>query len=274
MSTTALNLRELAIDRAAGPVSRRPRRSLARLLVPLSVLAGFAAVSIWSFRDSLVAATPVTVVPVLAMRAEVQATDTPLFRSAGWVEPRPTPVIVSSLIDGIVERLRVIEGQEVEAGKPVADLVRADAEIGVRQAKAELALQQSGLATAEARLKSAQTYLQEPIERISLVAAADSELAKTETSLNRIPTMIEAAEARMSQAEKEAEAKGKAGASVPGISLSKAESEVVIAKTNLQELRVQQESLKRERTALATRRGHAPTSIGSENRGAASTRGK
>ncbi|QDT52771.1 Macrolide export protein MacA [Caulifigura coniformis] len=252
---SALNLRELALDRAAGPASiRRPRRSLLRLLIPIGILLGFAAVTAWSLRDSLLAATPVTVLPVIAIRAEVQAMDTPLFRSAGWIEPRPTPVIVSSLIDGIVEELSVVEGQEVKAGDPVAKLLRADAEIAVRQARAELALQRSGMDSAQAKLKAAETYLKEPIERISMVAAADSEVAKTESMLNRIPAMLQAAEARAEQARNEVESKTKAGQAVASIMVTRAESELAVANANIAELKAQQESLARERAALERRR--------------------
>lgn len=252
---SAVNLRELAIDRAAGPAgARRPRRSLLRIVIPLAIFAGFAGVSAWSLRDSLIAATPVTVLPVLAMRAEAQAVDTPLFRSAGWIEPRPTPVIVSSLIDGIVEELCVVEGQEVKAGDPVAKLIRADAEIAVRQAKAELALQRSGLDSAHAKLKAAETYLQEPIERISMVAAADSDLAKTESMLNRVPAMLQAAEAKVEQARIEVESKTKAGQAVASIMVARAESELAVANANVAELKAQRESLAKERAALERRR--------------------
>ena len=252
---SSVNLRELAIDRAAGTASaRRPRRSLLRMFIPVAILVGFAGVTAWSLRDSLIAATPVTVLPVLAMRAEIQEADTPLFRSAGWIEPRPTPVIVSALIDGIVEELCVVEGQEVKAGDPVAKLIRADAEIAMRQAKAELALQKSGLDSAHAKLTAAETYLKEPIERISMVAAADSELAKTESMLNRIPALLEAAEAKHAQAEKEVESKTKAGLAVAGILLTRAESELTVAKAGITELKAQQESLTKERAALVRRR--------------------
>lgn len=252
---SAVNLRELAVDRAAVPSGvKRPRRSLLRILVPLAILAGFAGVSAWSLRESLISATPVTVLPVLAMRAENQAMDTPLFRAAGWIEPRPTPVVVSSLIDGIVEELFVIEGQEVQAGEPVAKLIRADAEIAVRQSKAEVALQKSGLDSAKAKLKAAETYLHEPIERISMVAAAEAELAKTESMLNRIPALLQAAEAKAAQAAKEFESKDKAGAAVASIMVSRAESELAVAKANIAELKAQKESLARERAALERRR--------------------
>ena len=63
------------------------------------------------------------VVPVHVARAEVQQAGTPLFKAAGWVEPRPTPILVAALASGVVERLLVVEDQAVETGQPVAELV-------------------------------------------------------------------------------------------------------------------------------------------------------
>ena len=50
---SSVNLRELAIDRAAGTASaRRPRRSLLRMIIPLAILVGFAGVTAWSLRET------------------------------------------------------------------------------------------------------------------------------------------------------------------------------------------------------------------------------
>ena len=70
----------------------------------------------WSARDYWLPAKPVTVVPVILTRAEVQQAGTPLFQAAGWIEPRPTAVMCSALVEGVVEELLVVEGQEVRAG--------------------------------------------------------------------------------------------------------------------------------------------------------------
>jgi multidrug efflux pump subunit AcrA (membrane-fusion protein) len=252
--STGVNLQELAVQRTPARTVKRPRPSIVRALVPLLILAGFAGVVAWSFRDSLVSATPVTVVPVITLRAEVQAADTPLFRAAGWIEPRPTPVVVSSLIDGIVQKVLVIEGQDVKEGEPVAELVRADAEIGLRQAKADLALQRSSEGAAAAQLSAAETYVQEPIERIAALASAESELAKLDSALSRMPSMAQAADARLAQARREFDGKTRAGDAVPEIARRKAESEVAVAEAGVAEIAPQRKALENERTALVTRR--------------------
>ena len=76
----------------------------------------------WSARDSFLPAQDVTVTPVIVSKAEIQQEGTPLFQAAGWVEPRPTPVIVSSLASGMVNEMLVVEGESVEKGQPLATL--------------------------------------------------------------------------------------------------------------------------------------------------------
>src|SRR5688500_2786598 len=136
--STQVDLRALAGDRSASAKGvRRPRNVLTRYVLPGVLLASFSALLGWALRDPSLPATSVTVVPVVATRAESQAVDTPLFQAAGWVEPRPTPVVVSALAEGVVERLTVIEGQTVEAGEPVAFLIDEDAKLALRQAAAD-----------------------------------------------------------------------------------------------------------------------------------------
>ncbi len=80
----------------------------------------------------------VWVVPVLASQSAVQSEGTPLFQAAGWIEPRPTPIRVAALAPGVVERLLVVEDQQVKAGEPVAELVKQDAQLAYDRAAANL----------------------------------------------------------------------------------------------------------------------------------------
>jgi RND family efflux transporter MFP subunit len=260
MSTAKPNqvdLQALAVDRSARGNSatvRRPRNLLARYVVPAALILGFAGLLGWSLRDRLLPATPVTVVPVTATRAVAMAADTPLFQSAGWVEPRPTPSLVSSLVEGIVERLTVIEGQEVAAGEPIAYLIDADARLAIRQAQAELHLRQAEVSSAEAALIAAEKLLAEPIARQAELADADAQLSKVETELARLPAQIVAAEARQTLAEQEVETKTAAKDAVPAITLQRARSELAVVTAQIEEYRKQSAALVREQTALTTRR--------------------
>src|SRR4051794_19817961 len=128
-----VDLRQLVVARPeTGSALPARRRHLAtRYLLPGAVLLGFVAVIGWAARDSLLPARPVTVVPVLVTRAEVAQAGTALFQAAGWVEPRPTPVVVTALGEGVVEELLVKEGQEVKAGQAVARLIAEDAQLAL-----------------------------------------------------------------------------------------------------------------------------------------------
>src|SRR5947207_8947287 len=147
-----VDLRQLAVrrDEPISPAARRPRRWLTRVVLPAAVLLGFAAVTAWAARDSLLPSRAVTVVPVLATRGEVSHEGEPLFQSAGWVEPRPTPVLVPALAEGVVDKLLVVEGQEVRAGETVATLIDADAKLALKAADADLRLRRAELKSAEA----------------------------------------------------------------------------------------------------------------------------
>ena len=253
---TPVNLQALAVDRQARGAAKikRPRHIFVRYVVPAALIFGLVALLGWSLRDRLLPATPVTVIPVIATRAEVHVEGTSLFQAAGWIEPRPTPTVVTSLVEGVVDRLTVIEGQEVEAGKPVAYLIDADAKLALRQAEADLALRQAELSKAEAALAAAEKLLAEPITRQAELADAEAQLAKVETDLARLPAQIDAAKARQSQAEREVAARSAAKEAVAKILLRKAQSELEIASAMVEELSRQQEALERESKALSNRR--------------------
>jgi len=254
--STPVDLRELAVDRGARTAIsvRRPRNWFTRLVIPAALLAGFAGLLAWSLRDRLLPATPVTVVPVIATRADVQAADTPLFQAAGWIEPRPTPVLVSSLGEGVVERLTVIEGQAVEAGEPVAYLIDRDANLAVRQAEADLALRRAELAAAEAAQSATRQLLADPIPRKAELAEADTQLSKVETEIARYPAMCAGARARRDFAKQEVESKRAGGNGVSAIMLKRAESELAIAAALVDEYTDQLSALNRERDAMRARR--------------------
>lgn len=255
--TTPVNLQELAVDRAprsAGRVARRPRNITTRYLAPAAILSGFIGVLGWSLRDSLWPAHPVTVVPVMASRSEVVATDTPLFQAAGWVEPRPQAVVVSALTEGIIEEMLVVEGQAVEAGQIVARLIRRDAEIELLRADADVRLREAEALSAQAGLAAALTLFKEPVSLHATLAEAEATLAKIETELARLPSLTRAAEAQRDFAEVELAGKEKAGQAVPAITVQRVKSELETAAARLDEYKQQAKSLERERLASAKRR--------------------
>src|SRR5207342_1979562 len=118
--------KQLAIVREhASPTKRLGRRQVvSRFVIPGVLVMGFAALLVWTLRNSIWPPHPVSVVPVFATQSSAQSEGTPLFQAAGWIEPRPTAIRVAALAPGVVERLLVVEDQAVKAGEPIAELVK------------------------------------------------------------------------------------------------------------------------------------------------------
>jgi len=251
-----VDLRQLAMPRSGTPAPVAPRNRLAwftRYLLPLALIAGFVAALAWSFREAWLPAKPVTVVPVLAVRTEIQQSDTPLFQSAGWVEPRPTPVIVSALDEGVVEKLLVIEGQELKEGDVVARLIETDARLALGEAEAEVESRQAELDSAEAALEAAETRFREPIELQTKLAEAEAMLARVENELSRLPSQTKAVQARIALAQKERESRSQSSDVVGKLALARAENEHEAAQAALAELTAQRSPLEKERAAQQRR---------------------
>src|SRR5690606_4564883 len=116
----------------------------------------------------------VTVVPVLSSAAEMQQAGTPLFKAAGWIEPRPTPVRVAALAPGVVEQLLVVEDQPVKLGETLAELVKDDARLSLRRAMSDLHLREAELKEMDSELKAAEIRLQQPVHLQAALGEADA----------------------------------------------------------------------------------------------------
>jgi HlyD family secretion protein len=257
---TTVDVRALAIDRRAATRPPGPPggvwRLTTRYLIPGAVLVGFVAAAAWSAREAFLPAVPVTVLPVVATRAEVRAADTPLFTAAGWVEARPTPVIVAALAEGVVERLLVIEGQDVKAGEPVAQLIDADARLSVRDAEAHRDTRHAERDAARAALDAAAVNLREPLERQAMLAEAEAALARIETELARLPHQTAASAARRELARQELDAKVASQGATPALALARARADAESAEAALAELKARAVALARERDSVVRRRDH------------------
>jgi RND family efflux transporter MFP subunit len=223
----------------------------------MAIFLGFVGLVAWSARESLLPSTSVSILPVYLGQAEAQQSGTPLFQAAGWIEPRPTAVVVTALAEGVVDRLLVVEGQPVEAGEPVATLIDTDARIALADAEAALRLKEAELAAAQAEIVAAKTAMEQPLQLQAALADADSELAKVKTEMSNLPFAIRAAEARLELAEKDLAGKKSVGEAIAGRSLQRAQSEASSAaaaveelKSRLPNLATEAEALERKRTTL------------------------
>jgi len=255
-----VDLSQLAVRRDAsgdGQLNRGPRRRshlLTRYVLPFGLLLGFLSLVAWSARESLLSSRSVTVMPVLSARTAVQQAGTPLFQAAGWVEPRPTPIVVTALAEGVVERLLVVEDQEVAADEPVAYLIDADAKLALEGSEAELALREADLARAQANLTSARMRVEYPVHLEEPLTEAEATLAKAQKELNSLPSLLAAAEARQRFTQIDFEGKTAAKAALPGRDIDRAKSELESATATVQELRTREKQLVAEVAALRSRR--------------------
>lgn len=248
---TPVDLKQLAVqrrDETVRPLVRK-RPWITRWGIPFVIIFGFLGVIGWSARDRWLPQKPVTVTPVVMMRAEVQASGTPLFQAAGWVEPRPTPVMVSALVEGVVDKLLVVEGQDVKAGDPVAQLFDADSRLALREAQATKQLREAELAVHHATLKAAQKHVEAPVHLEAALAEAEAALAKVETELNNLPFAVRTAESRLNLAQQDFAGKQRVADALPGRLLQRSQSDLDAANATVDELKQRKPSLEAEKTA-------------------------
>ena len=258
--SSQLDLSQLAVDRSqpAKAAVKIKRPWLTRYVLPFGILAGFLSLFGWAARDSLLPAQSITITPVIVSRSEIKQAGTPLFQAAGWVEPRPTPVVASALAPGVILEMLVIEGQHVEKGEPVARLIDADAKLALADVQAQHAMQQAEVRRAEATLAAARTNLAKPVNLQAALADAEALLAQTQRELNNLPYALKAARTRRELAAENVRRKESAGESIPGRLLREARAELDNATNAINELAAREptltkqlESLERKRKALA-----------------------
>ncbi|MFO0842760.1 MAG: efflux RND transporter periplasmic adaptor subunit [Gemmataceae bacterium] len=251
--STRVDLSQLAVQRdapAAAPSAAR-RRVVTRYALPGLLLAGFAALVAYAVRETLSPPRPVTVIPVTTSQQGMDApADAPLFRAAGWAEPRPTPTIVTALAEGVVEQLLVVEGQEVKPGQVIARLAAGDARLALEAAEAEVELRDGELVAAGADPTAARARLDRPHHLRAVGAEAAAALAKAESELAALPAQRKGAEARQAAAKRDWDYRRGASDVVPAASLARSKAEFDAATSSLEELQTRQKRIPVEIAAL------------------------
>ena len=196
-----------------------PPRLRAHWLVLAVVVLLILAATAWPAVDALRPARSVHVSAVLPGPGSGAASGTLLLTSdtgappssrrtvqaPGWIEPDPFPTAVTALADGVVARVLVLEGQSVETGQIVAELVSEDAELALRRAVADLAVAETRVASAAAALTAAQTHWDQPVERERRVAVATAMQHEAQAARDRHPDRVRVAEAELSRWREELE---------------------------------------------------------------------
>ncbi len=256
MLKAPLDLSRLALDRApASDNAKRPshgyrRRWFIRYVFPLTILFGFVALLIAAAGNQLMPALPVTVLPVIVKRAEIQQAGNTLFQAPGWIEPRPTATSVPALTPGVLDELLVVAGQLVKKSEPIARLISVDAELHLEQTKNALAIREGELDRVKAELSAAKVRFENPVHLRAQLADAQSMLSKSETELAKLPFLIEAAESNVKYTLSSMEGKQSAKGALPDNAIAKAVNEHAVASASLQELLTRKPNLAREVDAL------------------------
>lgn len=249
-----LDLRQLALDRPSeeDEAPHKPKRKgwLVRYMVPAGILGGFAVLIASAAGRQWWPAHPVQVVPAIVRQAQTQPRGSTLFQAAGWVEPRPTPIHVPALEPGVVEELRVVEGQQVTKGELLARLITLDAELALEQAEATLEIRRGELNRAQAEMEAAKARLENPVHLQAALADAESKLAEAESELDALPYRIEAAKANVDYADQNLQGKQSASQAVSGRALQQARSDYARSLANFRELQRREPNLQREMATL------------------------
>ncbi len=176
---------------------RRPIRARIAAALPLLLVLAFLLLLWLLFGDRLARATELEFAPVLTLPvagAETPSTtpgataknpfEQPVrFQASGWIEASPYPLRATTLVDGTIETIEVLQGDSVSAGQLLATLVDDDAKLDHATAQAALRSHQAQRDAAIAREAAASARL------VSLdldVAAAEAKLEELQDEAQRL----------------------------------------------------------------------------------------
>jgi len=261
--TSSVDLQGLAIDRSntAQPKLRTRRHLVTRYVLPGLLLAGFVSLAGWASGDLLFPPAVVEVTPVVSTTSEVRQAGATLFKAAGWIEPRPTPVRVAALAPGVVERLLVVEDQPLKAGQPVAELVKDDARLAHERAQFDVALRSAELQGAQAQQQAAQTRFEQPVHLEASLSQADAALAELDTEIANLPFQQRRAVADQQAANADYRSKAALKNIVPEVEITIARSKYDAATALIEELQNRTAALQAQRAALASQRKAMQTQL-------------
>ncbi|MBP82630.1 MAG: hypothetical protein CMO61_02140 [Verrucomicrobiales bacterium] len=144
----------LDINEAQTSKAARSQRRLAAA-VPWALAAGFLILTWILFGDLVERGKPVEVESVVTLKRPVDSLveegnqravsagdpwdASLLFQASGWIEPDPLPIKATALVNGVVNSVAVLEGEKVEAGQVMAELISEDFALDLKTAESDLA---------------------------------------------------------------------------------------------------------------------------------------
>ncbi|MCA8962463.1 MAG: biotin/lipoyl-binding protein, partial [Planctomycetes bacterium] len=173
------------------------RRWWTRVVLPIALITATAALLVGVAWASLFPGVEIEVIPVMVKTVEAR-TGSATVVASGWLEPDPYPYYATTLVDGIVEEVLVLEGDRVTKGQVIARLVGDDAQLSLERARAELAIlraeEEQALAEKNAEHRVYDTLIdRHEAQDVSLarVVEIDAELEQLESELDAARTEIE-----------------------------------------------------------------------------------
>jgi HlyD family secretion protein len=180
-----------ALSRQSSPP--KPFRKLPPWLVPAALALGFFLLFLALFSDRLLPAPNVLAAVVLTTSGAASgspdraASGRMLFQASGWIEPDPYAVKATSLIDGVVETVAVLEGQRLEKGEVLATLIDTDARLALAVAEQKHRTLQSSRAAHLATISSARKRLQGALAQVDAAATLSDEAADRVARFESMP---------------------------------------------------------------------------------------
>ena len=179
-----------------------PKRVLTRYVLPVALVAAAAAALAWTGWRSFLPVPAVEVVPV-SVRAAAVTDETahqghadtkpathegPPVQAPGWIEPSPFAVMVPALTPGIVKRVAILEGERVEAGQVLVELVDDEQRIALKLAEATLA-------EVRAKCREMEDELGRKAKLVESGAASAGEVARLRLRIEAMTAAEQAADA-------------------------------------------------------------------------------
>ena len=241
MSLDLLTTHSAESNSSSEHVIASKRRSLAWLL-PLGLAVGFTLIILLLFGKKLIPATDVQTAPVITLRLGndklSDVTTEPdqakevgkvnsiekgqmIFQASGWIEPDPYITFVPTLINGVINTVHVLEGQEVKKGDLLATFIDDDMKINLAEAKqrifsleARIEAHCKGILITEAELKSAQqmiisqkstldtaTDLQNRLHRLAVGDVSEQQIVQAELDTKQQAALLEEAKTNIPRLE-------------------------------------------------------------------------
>lgn len=216
-------------DQPSPGSSPKRKRSLAWLL-PVGLLLGFILILTLLFGERLIPALKVETAPVVTIRSGESSPSIPsetpspetgkgglLFQASGWVEPDPYTVYATTLINGVVAKVEVLEGAEVKKDDLLATLIDDDARLDLQAAVqkhlsmekkilahcAGLEIVDAEIAAARRKIEALETVLAEAhdtysrLSQLSEGAISKQQLVQARLSTERQIAMLAEAQAEI-----------------------------------------------------------------------------